>query len=160
MSEFLSPAVDYSSADGSGPWVNLPGAYRYGGRRRTREDTNISLETDYGSKFVYNLSTRFIYELHFRLSEDQVTIFETFNDAVAGEVIPFWFSLIGDGSDKIFVRKEPGFDPVELDTPGNDGGDNSPGSDFDGGCSMYDYVLHLTEDFMQLVESTSVNITY
>jgi len=154
MSVEFNPAVDYSSADGSGPWVNLPGAYRYGGRRRTREDTNISLETDYGSKFVYNLSTRFIYELHFRITEDQVTIFETFNNAVAGEVIPFWFSLIGDGTDKIYVRKESGFDPIELDAPIN------YASDFDGGGSIYDYTLHLTEDFSQLVESVTTNITY
>lgn len=143
-----NPSVDYSSADGSGPYITLPGSYRFGGRPRSRQDENIDLSTDYGNRFVYNLNTRFVYELNFRLTPTQLDVFETFNDAVGGALNPFWFSLSGDGqSDAVYVRKEPGFDPRELDTPGN-------------GDSVFDYTLYMIQDFSLLVASTTVNITF
>lgn len=131
---YHNPSVDYTSSDGSGPYVELPGAYRFGGRPRRIEDENIDLVTDSGARFVYNLFTRRVFELHFRLTPTQLDVFEDFHRAVAGDVFPFFFSLAGaGGEDAVYVRKEPGFDPIELDTPGN-------------GDSVFDYVLYLQEE--------------
>ncbi len=148
-----NPAYSLDPNGALGTYVTLPGHYRFGGRRGgasdNREDTNIELETDFGNDFVYNLQTRLVWELHWRLNETQLQTLADLNDAVGGSVNPFWFSLDGTGDDAYFVRKEAGFDPIELDTP-----------DSSTGLMMYDYTMRLRQDFSQTITSTSVKITY
>lgn len=109
----------------------LPGKYRYGGRPHSKEDADIRLETDNGVEFIYNLFSRDVIEVVFRLTSSQMDTFRSFHLSVSGQSTPFYFSLSGIGAaSSIYVRKEPGFDPVELDTPG-------------GTSSMFDYTLRL-----------------
>lgn len=111
-------------------YSQFPGAYLFGGRPRSRKQDNIKHETDTGAKFVYNLFNRDVIEITFRVSDTDLDDFAAFDTDVQGEVIPFYFSLRGDGSDAIYVRKEAGFDPRELDGPG-------------GNEAIYDYTLKM-----------------
>jgi len=112
----------------------MPGAYRLGGRPRSREQSVVALETDNLKQYVYDLGTRQVWELHFRLKDSELDFFDDLDVSVNGAAVPFYFSLSGVGSgDSVFVRKEPGFDPQELDEPlGDEMG--------------FDYVLRLKQE--------------
>lgn len=117
-------------------FYSLPGAYRFGGRPRSKERGSIDIETDLGKRYVYKLWERKVLDLIFRVSEDQLDFYTDFDMQVDGSTIPFYFSISGDGAaDSIYVRKEAGFDPVELDTPGGD-------------QAYFDYNLKLTEEIV------------
>lgn len=114
-------------------FTSFRGKFRFGGRPYTLQDADIVLETDNGVEFVYNLFRRSMPEITFRFLASELTSFRDFHNAVGGQSTPFYFSLSGVGSaDSLYVRKEAGFDPQELDSPGGPG-------------AVYDYVLKMRE---------------
>lgn len=98
-------------------FVGLPGHYKFGGKPRSREQSVIALETDNGVEFVYKLFEKKTFELIFMVANDELDYHESFYLAVNGGVDKFYLSLNGTGSDSVYVRREPGFDPTELDMP-------------------------------------------
>lgn len=118
-------------------YTALPGAYRYGGRPRSQREENINLESDSGVEFIYRLSKKKEFELIFTLTDAQLTTHEAMDTATDGEITPFYFSMLGDGSDAVLVRKQAGFDPKELEQP-----KRISASAY---TPMYDYILRLRE---------------
>lgn len=111
----------------------LPGAYRFGGKPRSRVQSNVALESDSGVEFVYEKFTKRTLELIFRVTGGQLDAFDTFDSTVNGEVGVFYFSLSGAGAaDSFQAKKEPSFDPAELDQPNRNTGD-----------VMFDYTLRI-----------------
>lgn len=97
----------------------LPGYYLFGGKPRTIAQSVIDLVTDYGTRFVYGLSSRNRYEYKFIIAESDLGSWEDLHATVNGPVTPFYFSITGAGSsDAVLVRKEAGFDPQEMKSPG------------------------------------------
>lgn len=97
----------------------LPRYWRLGGRSRSTEEENVRHETGNGRLFVYNMYTRNLYELTFHIIDPDLQAFRDLHDYAAGESYPFYFSFLGasssGASDSVYVRKEPGFDPKEID---------------------------------------------
>ena len=122
-------------------WVSLPGAFRFGGEPQSVERESISLQTDSGRRFVYNLFERGSYSLVFRINLLELATFQTLDEAVIGDTIPFYFSLIGDQSDTIQVRKEKDFRPVELENV-----DKAASLNVGYTVPLFDYTLQLTEE--------------
>lgn len=128
--------------------VTFPVAERPGsspiGRTRTgavlaREHTDLVHETDEGVLWVYPQVRRRRWRLIFRVSEDDLEIFETLHVAVDGQRIAFYFVPDVDASPFVsyLVRKVPDFDPQQIDTPKTELGEIIP---------MYDYVLEMREE--------------
>lgn len=121
-------------------YTTLPGHYRFGGRPRSVEESNIPLETDSGVRFVYGQFKRKSFELVFILTDADLDVHKTMYDAIAGELSPFYFSLNGTGSDAVFVRIVPGFDPQERDQPKRTGASSY--------TRLYDYTLRMTQELV------------
>lgn len=113
----------------------LDGAYRFGGRPKSKEEDDILLTADSGKVWAYNNFTKYVFELHWRVTEAQLVSHDVMDQTVGG-IYPFYFSLSGAGAaDSVYVRKDPGFDPIELDSPGGD-------------ASIYDYTLRMKSEIV------------
>lgn len=113
----------------------LLGAYQFGGRPRSKEESDIIIETDSGVVFSYLEFKRNVWEIRFRCSPTELDTHDDLDELVGGNT-PFYFSMSGVGAaDSEYVRKEPGFDPQELDTPGNKN-------------SVFDYVLRMKTELI------------
>lgn len=97
-------------------FTDLPRYYLIGGKPKSTEEENVVHETGNGRLFVYNMYARSTYELLFHVIDADLQAFRDLHDYAAGESYPFYFSLSGAGaSDSMYVRKEAGFDPKEID---------------------------------------------
>jgi hypothetical protein len=96
-------------------YTQLPGYYMIGGRPNSKEESNILHETGNGVKFTYNMWSKDVRELIFHILESDIHVWEDFHGLVNGEQFPFYLSMLGTGIDAIYVYKEPGFDPKELE---------------------------------------------
>lgn len=115
-------------------FTTLPGAYRYGGRPRSKVIEDINFESDSGVEFNYVLFEKKMWELVFRVTTAQLATFDALYEAVYGRNTPFYFSPTGAGvSDSVPVKMQDNhFDPQELDGPGS-------------GAPMFDFVLRLKQ---------------
>lgn len=115
---------------------DLPAFYLFGGKPRSSEQSVIDLETDYGARFVYELANRKVYTLKFIIKETDLPQWEDLQASVRGPAVPFYFSISGAGAgDAVYVRKETGFDPEEMKSPG--------GSNPDYTEPLYEYTMQL-----------------
>jgi len=83
------------------------------------EESNISLETDIGRRFIYSKFSRDRWDITFRFTETERSAFQDFHDAVDGQITPFYLSLgvAGVASALIYGRKTAGFFPAGISVP-------------------------------------------
>ncbi len=124
-----------------GSLVTFPRADRPGSVTRTKEDTDIIHETEEGILWVYPQIRRGIWELNFRVDEEDLDVFETLHDAVNGIETQFYYVPDVDNvSTAYLVRKEQGFAPKEVDQQSADG------------VVYYDYTLKLRGESAAAIE--------
>lgn len=118
----------------------FPVGERFGAAPHEIEEGDRVLETEFGKKWVYKQFSRRVFRIPMRLTEAQLDFFKTLHEAVGGIETPFYYMVdsLASTSTGILVRKEPQFQPQELDQPavGTNGTETT----------MYDYTLILTEE--------------
>lgn len=112
-------------------WIPLPVGPRFGGAYNI-EQQDLELTTERGVRWIRRQFTRDKWILTFRFTEDFLPDFEALHTAVDGQLTPFYFTLDYTNSpvDAIYVRKEMGFAPGQINTPAD--------------VPVYDYVMTLT----------------
>lgn len=130
----MPPTVKYPaySLDGF-VWIAFPNYYIMGGEPDSQEEANINFESDTGKAYVYRQFVKEYRELNFKFLEPDLDAFRQFHSDVNGEVTPFYLSLIGDGSDSLYVRKEAGFHAIETNEKSS-------------GYPIYTYTLRCKEE--------------
>lgn len=116
-----NPSYSFNDVD----FTTLPGAYRHGGKPRSRVISDVHLESDFGAEFNYELFEREdVLTLNFRVTESELDTHETLFDLLRGRGGKVYLSLDGAGAPtSIYVRcSDSMFDPQELDSPAKVGG--------------------------------------
>jgi hypothetical protein len=118
--------------------LEFPVAPRYGSSPHSIEEGDLTLTTERGKVWVYKKYRKKIPRVNVRVSETQLQFFKTLHLAVGGQETPFYYAPDSDDMATVFyVRKEPNFEPVELEEEGVFGGVVEP---------VYDYTLILREE--------------
>lgn len=120
-----------------GGLILLPVAERYGAQIGY-DQNQIILETERGRRWVYHQFRRTTYELVYRVTTEQLFLFQALHEAVNGSEIPFYF--VHDTADlaaAVYGRKEKDYQPKELDEPGWVDGVET---------AIYDYTFRFTSE--------------
>lgn len=117
----------------------FPVAERYGSLPIGIVEGDLTMTTERGKEYVYKQFTKRVWKLTFRVSLFDLAFFRTLHETVGGKLVPFYFmeDTADSSGSAVLVRKEPDFEPRELD---------QPASIDEQDIEMYDYTLILTEE--------------
>jgi len=118
--------------------LEFPRGPRYGSAPRDILEGDLVIETEAGKRWVYKQFTRDKIVVNMRLTAEQLEFFRELHQTVGGQETEFYFVPDMDDIDTVvLVRKEPNFEPKELDDPGVVDGEE---------IALYDYSLTMTQE--------------